>query len=223
MATKKEMLNPTKIITGVCRLSYANIWQAKSINGGTPKFSTSVLIPKSDAATVAKVKAAIQAAYAEGEGKLKGNGKTVPPLASLKTPLRDGDTERPDDEAYAGHWFINANSNTAPGVVDINRQPILETSERARGRGGGRRNRAWTCGSGKQKSYRTALRKGRCPRRRRAWRGRSRSGKCHRLLRGWRQRDTPALSMLKTLLAVMPYTGVGAKAAMGLGAVEVQI
>ena len=128
-AEKREILNPTKIVTGVCRLSYANVWQAKSINGGTPKFSTSVLIPKSDTATVAKVKAAIQAAYAEGEGKLKGNGKTVPPLASLKTPLRDGDTERPDDEAYAGHWFINANSNTAPGVVDINRQPILETSE----------------------------------------------------------------------------------------------
>ena len=122
-------VNPTKIITGVCRLSYANIWQAKSINGGAPKYSASVLIPKSDTMTVAKVKAAIQAAYEEGEGKLKGNGKTVPPLASLKTPLRDGDTERPDDEAYAGHWFLNANSNIAPGVVDANREPIYDTSE----------------------------------------------------------------------------------------------
>ena len=129
MSSKATNVNPTKIVTGVCRLSYANIWQAKSINGGAPKFSASVLIPKSDAATVSKAKAAIQAAYAEGEGKLKGNGKTVPPLTSLKTPLRDGDTERPDDEAYAGHWFVNANSNTAPGVVDINRQPIMDTSE----------------------------------------------------------------------------------------------
>jgi len=121
--------NPTKIITGVCRLSYANIWQAKSINGGVPKYSTSVLIPKSDMKTVANVKAAIEAAYYEGESKLKGNSKTVPSLASLKTPLRDGDTERPDDEAYAGHWFLNANSNTAPGVVDANREPIYDTSE----------------------------------------------------------------------------------------------
>ena len=117
----KNAVNPAKVITGVCRLSYANIWQAKSINGGAPKYSASVLIPKSDTKTVAKVKAAIQAAYEEGEGKLKGNGKTAPSLASLKTPFRDGDTERPDDEAYAGHWFINANSNTAPGVVDANR------------------------------------------------------------------------------------------------------
>ena len=125
----KNAVNPAKVITGVCRLSYANIWQAKSINGGAPKYSASVLIPKSDTKTVAKVKAAIQAAYEEGEGKLKGNGKTAPSLASLKTPLRDGDTERPDDEAYAGHWFINANSNTAPGVVDSNREPIYDTSE----------------------------------------------------------------------------------------------
>jgi hypothetical protein len=71
----QAVVNPTKIVTGICRLSYANIWQAKSINGGAPKFSTSVLIPKSDTATVAKVKNAIAAAYAEGEAKLKGNGK----------------------------------------------------------------------------------------------------------------------------------------------------
>ena len=122
-------VNPTKIITGVCRLSYANIWQAKSINGGTPKYSASVLIPKSDMKTIANVKAAIEAAYYEGESKLKGNSKTVPALTSLKMPLRDGDTERPDDEAYAGHWFLNANSNTAPGVVDANREPIYDTSE----------------------------------------------------------------------------------------------
>jgi hypothetical protein len=125
----QNAVNPTKILTNVCRLSYANIWQAKSINGGVPKFSTSVLIPKSDTATVEKVKAAIAAAYAEGESKLKGNGKSVPTLASLKTPLRDGDLERPDDEAYAGHWFLNANSNTAPGVVDLYRKPITDTSE----------------------------------------------------------------------------------------------
>lgn len=126
---KNTVTNPTKVITGTTRLSYANIWQAKSINGGTPKFSTSVLIPKSDIATVSEIKAAILAAYEEGQGKLKGNGKSVPPLTALKTPLRDGDLERPDDEAYKGCWFVNANSNTAPGVVDAHCHPIYDTSE----------------------------------------------------------------------------------------------
>lgn len=122
--------NPTKVITGVkTRWSYANVWQAKSINGGSPKFSVSLIIPKSDTVTVEKIRAAIKAAYEEGESKLRGNGRTVPPLDSIKNPLRDGDRERPDDEAYRGCWFINANSATAPGIVDADRQPILDTSE----------------------------------------------------------------------------------------------
>ena len=94
--------NPMKVITGPdTRWSYANVWEAKSINGGTPKFSVSLIIPKSDTRTLNRIKAAIEAAYKEGESKLKGNGKTVPPLSSIKQPLRDGDIERPDDEAYA--------------------------------------------------------------------------------------------------------------------------
>ena len=122
--------NPMKVITGKdTRWSYANVWEPKSINGGTPKFSVSLIIPKSDTKTVAKIKAAIEAAYHEGESKLKGNGKTVPPLAALKIPLRDGDAERPDDEAYANAYFINANATTAPGIVDVDRNPILTRSE----------------------------------------------------------------------------------------------
>lgn len=122
--------NPMKVITGPdTRWSYANVWEAKSINGGTPKFSVSLIIPKSDTVTIAKIKAAIEAAYKEGEAKLKGNGRSVPALSVLKTPLRDGDTERPDDEAYANAYFVNANSATAPGIVDADRQPILDRSE----------------------------------------------------------------------------------------------
>ena len=126
----KNYTNPTKVITGVnTRWSYANVWDAKSINGGAPKFSVSLIIPKDDTATVNKIKAAIQSAYEEGQSKLKGNGKTVPALSILKTPLRDGDLERPDDDAYADSYFINANSATAPGIVDKACEPILDRSE----------------------------------------------------------------------------------------------
>ncbi|MBQ9685378.1 MAG: DUF2815 family protein [Oscillospiraceae bacterium] len=126
-----KIMNPTKVITGPkTRFSYLNANEPKApLGGGTPKYSVSLIVPKSDTATVAKIKAAIQAAYEEGQGKLKGNSKSVPPLSTLKTPLRDGDIERPDDEAYANSYFINANSTTKPGVVDGDRQPILDTSE----------------------------------------------------------------------------------------------
>lgn len=128
--SKKNFINPTKVITGPeTRWSYANVWDAKSINGGAPKFSVSLIIPKSDRKTLEKIRTAIQAAYEEGQGKLKGNGKSVPALSALKTPLRDGDTERPDDEAYANAYFVNANSSTAPGIVDADRQPIIDRSE----------------------------------------------------------------------------------------------
>ncbi len=128
MANKVE--NSTKVITGpTTRWSYANVWEPKSINGGAPKFSVSLIIPKSDTKTIAKIKAAIQAAYRDGESKLKGNSKKVPALSVLKTPLRDGDAERPDDEAYANSYFINANSTTAPGIVDADRQTIIDHNE----------------------------------------------------------------------------------------------
>ena len=126
----KNANNPMKVITGPdTRWSYANVWEAKSINDGTPKFSVSLIIPKTDSKTIAKIKTAMEAAYHEGEAKLKGTGRAVPPMAALKLPLRDGDTERPDDPAYANAYFINANATTAPGIVDVDCNPILTRSE----------------------------------------------------------------------------------------------
>ena len=119
----------TRVVLGPrTRFSFCNIWEPKSINGGTPKFSMSAIIPKDDIPTVKAINAAVETAYREGEAKLKGKG-SLPPLSALKTPLRDGDLERPDDPAYAGCWFMNANSDKAPGIVDASAQPILDRSE----------------------------------------------------------------------------------------------
>ena len=123
--------NPTKVITGKHTImSYLNVNEPKTpLGGGTPKYSVSLIIPKSDTVTIAKIRAAIQAAYEEGQSKLKGSSKFVPELEDIKTPLRDGDKERKGDEAYAGSYFVNANSTTKPGVVDADRNPILDSSE----------------------------------------------------------------------------------------------
>ena len=121
--------NPLKVITGVVRFSYANVWEPKSINGSAPKYSVSIIIGKNDTKTINDIKEAIKAAYNEGSARLKGNSRSVPALDNIKTPLRDGDLERPDDDAYKGCYFINANSPKAPGIVDAALQPILERSE----------------------------------------------------------------------------------------------
>ena len=126
-----KVMNPTKVITGKKTvMSYLNVNEPKTpLGGGTPKFSVSLIIPKSDTVTKAKIDAAIQAAYEEGQSKLKGSSKVVPALEAIKNPLRDGDKERPGDDAYKNSWFVNANSTTKPGVVDADRNPILDTSE----------------------------------------------------------------------------------------------
>lgn len=85
------------------------------------KYSVSILISKTDSATLARVKEAIDTALKEGIAKLGGK---IPP--TWKNPLRDGDIERPDNPEYAGHMFVNANSDNRPGIVDVNLNPIIE-------------------------------------------------------------------------------------------------
>ncbi len=120
------MANNTKVVTGInTRLSYAHLFEPVSINGGAEKYSVSVLIPKDDKATIAKIEKAVDAAIEEGIAKFGGK---KPNKGAIKLPLRDGDIER-DDEAYKGHYFVNANSLTAPQVVDTQLNPILDKSK----------------------------------------------------------------------------------------------
>jgi hypothetical protein len=118
-------MNATKVVTGKVRLSYAHVWEPVSINDSKPKYSVSLVIPKSDKETIKKINAAVDAAIEEGIAKFGGK---KPNKAALKLPLRDGDTER-DDEVYKNCFFVNANSTTAPQIVDRSVQPILDREE----------------------------------------------------------------------------------------------
>lgn len=113
----------TKVIVP-CRFSYLHCWEANAVDGGEPKYSVSAIIPKSDTETIEKIKTAIEQAKKDSLSKWGGK---IP--ANLKLPLRDGDIDRPEDEAYADSYFFNANSRQAPQVVDKNVQSILDQSE----------------------------------------------------------------------------------------------
>ena len=123
MADNKNV-SPTKVVIP-CRISFANIWEPKSINGSEEKYSVSCIIPKADKKTLAKIEKAVDAAKQTGKEK-KWSGK-IPP--NLKLPLRDGDIDRPDDEAYANAMFINASSKDAPQIVDRKVDPILDPTD----------------------------------------------------------------------------------------------
>ena len=112
------------LVTGKVRLSYEHIWEPASINDSDEKYSVSLIIPKSDTKTVKDIQNAVEQAKQDGKAKFGGR---IP--ANLKLPLRDGDIERPDDEAYKDCYFINCNSKDKPQIVDKNVQPILDRNE----------------------------------------------------------------------------------------------
>lgn len=123
-----NQVNSTKVVTGKVRFCYVNVFKPTAMNeGDTPKYNICVLIPKSDTATIDKIKKAIEAAKEAGKAKLADKNGRIP--ANLKLPLRDGDEERPDDPAFEDHYFINANSMRQPSIVDRSLNPIMSRDE----------------------------------------------------------------------------------------------
>lgn len=120
------MAASTKVVTGKVRMSFVQVFQAKSYQGGAAKYSVTILVPKSDTATVKKIKAAIQAAKEDGISS-KWGGKEP---KNLWNPLRDGDEEKADERPeYEGMYFINCKSDRKPVVVDKDLNEILDPDE----------------------------------------------------------------------------------------------
>ena len=121
---------PTRFTTGKARLTYAFLWTprpADEENQRAEKFSTSLLIPKTDQQTTQLFNTALQNAIIQGQQKGLW-GAALP--SNFKVPLRDGDAECAEKgEEYAGHWFLNASAIRRPQIVDINRNDIWEESD----------------------------------------------------------------------------------------------
>ena len=104
----------TKMNIGEVRFSYCHLFTPEAVSDGADKkYSVSVIIPKTNTQLIAGIKQCINAAYQQGlASRWKGRKPAV-----WKNPLRDGDTERPDNESYANSYFINVTSRTKPGIV----------------------------------------------------------------------------------------------------------
>lgn len=117
----------TKVITGKVRFSYAHVFEPVTMaEGQDAKYQVSLIIPKSDLATLEKIEKAVEAAKVVGKDKISKNGKIMP---GLKMPLRDGDEERPDNPEYANSMFVNCSSKIKPGIVDKDLNPIMSQDE----------------------------------------------------------------------------------------------
>ena len=121
------VVKETKVVFGPCRLSYPHVFSKFAPNGDTAsgKYMTNVLIPKEEKETIKAIQQAIETAKKSGIVS-KWGGKEP---KKLDMPLRDGDTDKDDDEVYAGHFYVNAKSNTRPGIVDKNKAPIVDEDD----------------------------------------------------------------------------------------------
>ena len=121
------MENSTKVVTGKVRFCYINVFEPTAMNeGDTPKYNICILIPKTDKKTLENIQKAIDAAKLIGKAKLANKNGQIPADAALKL---DGDAERADDPAFENCYFINANSNRKPSIVDRDLNPIMEKEE----------------------------------------------------------------------------------------------
>ena len=120
----------TQITTGKVRFSYCNLFTPRAVQeGATPKYSVTLLIPKSDRATMQKIKAAMD--EAKQKFMTSNSGKKLP--TNLKSTLYDGDGERPNGgefgEECKGCYVITVSSRQKPIVVDNMRNAITDPLE----------------------------------------------------------------------------------------------
>lgn len=121
------IVKDTKVVFGPCRLSYTHVFSKYSPDGdaASGKYMTNVLIPKEEKETIKAIQQAIEATK-KAAVTSKWGGKEP---KKLDMPLRDGDTDKEDDDVYSGHFYVNAKSNTRPGVCDKNKSPIMDEDE----------------------------------------------------------------------------------------------
>ena len=118
-------VNENKVVFGPCRLSYTHVFNKYNPDGSSEdgKYMTNVLIPKTETETIEAIKGAIETAKKQAIVS-KWGGKEP---KKLDMPLRDGDEK--DDDVYADHFYVNAKSNTRPGIVDKDLTPIVDEEE----------------------------------------------------------------------------------------------
>ena len=120
----------TQITTGKVRFSYCNLFTPRAVQeGATPKYSVTLLIPKSDKATMQKIKAAMD--EAKQKFMASNSGKKLP--TNLKSTLHDGDGERPNGgefgEECKGCYVITVSSNNKPVLVHADKTPLTDPQE----------------------------------------------------------------------------------------------
>jgi len=117
-ATAAAAADSQTVVTPEATACYAFVFEARpSMNpGGEPQFSITLVFPKTT--DISKLRTAARTAAR------KKWGDKMP--AGLRSPFRDGDSEREGDPVFAGSVFVTAKSKQRPGIVDQALRPIID-------------------------------------------------------------------------------------------------
>lgn len=128
-------MTPTTITIGEVRFSYTNVFQPQppfNNPAGEPKFSTTILVPKTNQQAKAAIDAAVNAAIEAGVTAKWGGVR--PPAPAIC--VHDGDGPRPSDgqpfgPECKGHWVFTASckADRPPFVVDAQVQKIINPAD----------------------------------------------------------------------------------------------
>ena len=119
------------VITGPrTRLSYAHLFEPHSFGkNDSPKYSSTLIIPKDDSITLDRIHTAVRAAYEAGKNKLRRSDGSIPSMKEITLPLHDGDEDRPNDPAYESAYYVNAKSIDPPALFDQTGNKITNPSD----------------------------------------------------------------------------------------------
>lgn len=127
-AATTNQAQATKVVTGKVRLGYVHVFEPYTSDpDNPPKYSVVIMVPKSDKATIRKLRKAQQAALENGKEKTFG-GKLP---KEWHDTIKDGDEDADLDKnpEYEGHLYFQASAKNRPGIVDRSLNEIINSSE----------------------------------------------------------------------------------------------
>lgn len=125
-----------KVVTGLVRFSYANVWKPKEDKNGNLKYSVALMFPKKNKNALKAIIQAVNDAVEEGvddgtfQSKKPGTfNKKNSKLPKFSWCLRDGDEKEDENPEYEGMMFLNASSKEAPLIGDADRNEIVDEED----------------------------------------------------------------------------------------------
>jgi len=117
------MIKKLRIIVP-CRMAFLNCWSPASHYGSEKYYSLTAIVSKEDVNAISTLTGAVEKLKLEALNEWSGFS-----LDNIRSPIHDGDVEKPGNPIFQNALYINTKSKSAPQIVDFECNTITEPSE----------------------------------------------------------------------------------------------